>query len=58
MALNRHHEDGSKASLTAVVRRRLLLLATLAPLVAAGPALTSFLAATLLLAREPATARI
>ena len=35
-----------------------LVLATLEPLVAAGPALTSFVAATLLLAREPAAARI
>ena len=35
-----------------------LLLAALEPLVAAGPALTSFLAATLLLAREPTAARI
>jgi hypothetical protein len=35
-----------------------LVLATLEPLVAAGPALTSFVAATLLLAREPAPARI
>jgi hypothetical protein len=35
-----------------------LLLATLEPLVAAGPALASFVAATLLLAREPAAARI
>ena len=35
-----------------------LMLATLEPLVAAGPALTSFVAATLLLAREPAAARI
>ena len=33
-------------------------LATLEPLVAAGPALTSFVAATLLLAREPAAPRI
>jgi hypothetical protein len=30
-------------------------LGTLEPLVAAGPALTSFVAATLLLVREPAT---
>ena len=35
-----------------------LLLAALEPLVAAGPALTSFLAATLLLAREATAARI
>jgi hypothetical protein len=35
-----------------------LLLATLEPLVAAGPAFTSFAAATILLAREPAPARI
>src|SRR3954454_15838034 len=35
-----------------------LVLATFEPLVAAGPALTSFVAATLLLAREPAAARI
>ena len=35
-----------------------LMLATLEPLVAAGPALTSFVAAMLLLAREPAAARI
>ena len=35
-----------------------LLLATLEPLVAAGPALTSFAAATILLAREPTPARI
>jgi hypothetical protein len=35
-----------------------LLLATLAPLVAAGPALTAFTAATLLLAREPTPAGI
>jgi hypothetical protein len=34
------------------------LLATLAPSVAAGPALTSFTAASLLLAREPRAARI
>jgi hypothetical protein len=35
-----------------------VLLATLEPLVAAGPALTSFVAATMLLAREPKPARI
>ena len=35
-----------------------LLLATLEPLVAAGPALTSFVAATLLLARVSELARI
>jgi len=35
-----------------------LLLATLEPLVAAGPALTSFTAGTLVLARETAAARI
>jgi hypothetical protein len=35
-----------------------LLLATLAPLVAAAPTLTAFTAATLLLARERAPARI
>ncbi len=35
-----------------------LLLATLAPLVAVAPTLTVFTAATLLLAREPAPARI
>jgi hypothetical protein len=35
-----------------------LVLATLEPLIAAGPALTCFVAATLLLAREPAAARI
>jgi len=35
-----------------------LLLATLEPLVAAGPALTAFVAATTLLAREPEPARI
>ena len=35
-----------------------LLLATLEPLVAAGPALTSSTAATLLLARETAATRI
>jgi hypothetical protein len=35
-----------------------VLLATLEPLVAAGPALTSFVAATMLLARESAPARI
>jgi hypothetical protein len=35
-----------------------LLLATLEPVVAAGPALTSFVAATLLLARVPESARI
>ena len=35
-----------------------LLLATLEPLVAAGPSLTCFMAAALLLAREPAVARI
>lgn len=35
-----------------------LLLATLEPLVAAGPALTSFVAATFVLAREPEPARI
>ena len=35
-----------------------LMLATLEPLIAAGPALTSFVAAVLLLAREPAAARI
>jgi hypothetical protein len=34
------------------------LLATLEPLVAAGPALTSFVAATMLLARVSETARI
>jgi hypothetical protein len=48
----------SKGAVTAVVRRGYLMLATLEPLVAAGPALTSFVAATLLLAREPAAARI
>jgi hypothetical protein len=35
-----------------------VLLATLEPLVAAGPALTSFVAATMLLARESEPARI
>jgi len=35
-----------------------LAVGTLEPLVAAGPALTSFVAATLLLAREPEAARI
>jgi hypothetical protein len=35
-----------------------LALATLGPLVAAGPALASFTAATILLAREPEPARI
>ena len=35
-----------------------LLLAMLEPLVAAGPALTSFVAATLLLARVPEPARV
>jgi hypothetical protein len=35
-----------------------LVLATLEPLVAAGPALMTFTAATLLLARESAPARI
>jgi hypothetical protein len=35
-----------------------LLLATLEPLVAAGPAVSAFTAATLLLARDPAPARI
>jgi hypothetical protein len=35
-----------------------LLLATFAPLVAASPTLTAFTAATLLLARESAPARI
>ena len=35
-----------------------LLLATLEPLVAAGPALTSFVAATMLLARVSEPARI
>jgi hypothetical protein len=35
-----------------------VLLATLEPLVAAGPALTSFVAATMLLAREAEPARI
>jgi hypothetical protein len=35
-----------------------LALATLEPLVAAGPALTSFVAATVLLTREPAGAGI
>lgn len=35
-----------------------LLLAALGPLVAAGPALASFTAATLVLARETAAARI
>jgi hypothetical protein len=35
-----------------------LVLATLTPLIAAGPALTAFVAATLLLAREPEPARI
>jgi len=35
-----------------------LMLATLAPLVAAGPALASFVAATMVLARESTPARI
>jgi hypothetical protein len=35
-----------------------VLLATLEPLVAAGPALTSFVGATMLLARESEPARI
>jgi hypothetical protein len=35
-----------------------MALASLGPLWAAGPALTSFVAATLLLAREPEPARI
>ena len=35
-----------------------LMLATLELLIAAGPALTGFVAAMLLLAREPAAARI
>ena len=35
-----------------------LMLATLEPLIAAGPALTSFVAAMLLLAREHEPARI
>ena len=35
-----------------------LMLATLEPVVAAGPALTSFVAATLVLARESKPARI
>jgi len=35
-----------------------LMLATLEPVIAAGPALTSFLAATLVLARESEPARI
>jgi hypothetical protein len=35
-----------------------MLLATLEPLVAAGPALSSFVAATLVLARETGPARI
>jgi len=35
-----------------------LALSSLEPVVAIGPTLTSFLAATLLLAREPAAARI
>ena len=34
------------------------VVASLAPLVAAGPALTSFVVASLLLAREPAATRI
>jgi hypothetical protein len=34
------------------------MLATLEPVIAAGPALTSFLAATLVLARESEPARI
>jgi hypothetical protein len=35
-----------------------VMLATLEPVIAAGPALTSFLAATLVLARESEPARI
>jgi hypothetical protein len=35
-----------------------VMVATLEPIVAAGPALTSFLAATLVLARESKPARI
>jgi hypothetical protein len=35
-----------------------LVLATLEPMVAVGPALTAFTAASFLLAREPAPARI
>jgi hypothetical protein len=35
-----------------------LVMSTLDPVIAAGPALTTFVAATLLLAREPQPARI
>ena len=57
-ALNRRKRMGRRLLSLLLFVAGYLLLATLETLVAAGPALTSFTAATLVLARETPAARI